>query len=113
MESQQCQDQASGNISQVVKNTVLIRKLLILMLIFCFIRERELALTKQKATQQFIEDFKHARDQWKELERQRMEEENKRILEFAHVQQQREAARMSQKKAKEDSMAKVQQAVNI
>lgn len=42
-----------------------------------------------------------------------MEEENRRILEFAHVQQEREAERMALKKAKEASMDKVQQAVCI
>jgi hypothetical protein len=75
-------------------------------------RERELALQKQKATQQFISDFKQARDQWKEIERQRMEEENRKIMEFARVQQEREADRMSKKKEKEQGMAKVQQAVS-
>ena len=74
-------------------------------------RERELALQKQKATQRFIEDFKRAREQWKELEKQRMEEENRRILEFAQQQQSREMERMAKKKEKESSMAAVQQAV--
>ena len=75
-------------------------------------RERELALQKQKATQEFIEDFKKAREQWKDLERHRMEEENKRIMEFARVQQEREKDRMSKKKEKENFMAKVQDAVS-
>lgn len=70
-------------------------------------------MQKQKATQQFIADFKQAREQWKALEKLRMEEENRQILKFAHLQQEREAERMSQKKAKEDSMARVQQAVKI
>ncbi|WAR11219.1 MNS1-like protein [Mya arenaria] len=74
-------------------------------------RERELALRKQKATQEFIQDFKAAREQWKILEKQRMEEENRKIMEFARVQKAREGERMAQKKAKEDSMAKVQQAL--
>lgn len=42
-----------------------------------------------------------------------MEEENKRILQFANLQQEREADRMSKKKEKEQGMAKVQQAVSL
>jgi len=44
-----------------------------------YCRERELALQKQKATQEFIQEFKEAREQWKIIERQRMEEENKYV----------------------------------
>ena len=80
-------------------------------IIISFFRERELALQKQKATQAFIQDFKRAREQWKELERQRMEEENKKIMEFARLQQIREQERLSKKKEKDASMAKVQEAV--
>ena len=75
-------------------------------------RERELALQKQKATQAFIQDFKRAREQWKEMERQRMEEENRKIMEFAKVQQEREMDRLSKKKEKDASLAKVQEAVS-
>ena len=81
-------------------------------LILFFFRERELSLQKQKATQAFIQDFKRAREQWKELERKRMEEENKKIMEFARLQQQREQERLSKKKEKFESMAKVQDAVS-
>jgi len=41
-----------------------------------------------------------------------MEEENKRILEFARQQQQREEERMEKKKQQEESMAAVQQKVS-
>lgn len=74
-------------------------------------RERELALTKQRATQDFIRDFKRARENWKEQERQRMEEENRKIMEFARLQQERELERLSKKKEKDASMAKVQEAL--
>ena len=49
--------------------------------------------------------------QWKAHERDLMEEENERILEFARVQQQREEDRMEKKKQQEQSMAAVQQKV--
>ena len=41
-----------------------------------------------------------------------MEEENKKIMEFARVQQEREKDRLSKKKEKDASMAKVQEAVS-
>ena len=72
-----------------------------------------MALTKQRATQDFIRDFKRARENWKEQERQRMEEENRKIMEFARLQQERELDRLSKKKEKDASMAKVQEAVCI
>ena len=40
-----------------------------------------------------------------------MEEENKKIMEFARLQQIREQERLSKKKEKDASMAKVQEAV--
>lgn len=69
-------------------------------------------MAKQKATQAYIEDFKNAREEWKIRERQRMEEENIKIREFARLQQLRENERMESKKAKEASMARVQEAVS-
>jgi hypothetical protein len=41
-----------------------------------------------------------------------MEEENIKIRDFARIQQLRESERMQNKKAKEESMARVQQAVS-
>ena len=70
-------------------------------------------MAKQKATQAYISEFKKAREEWKIRERQRMEEENMKIREFARLQQQREQERMESKKAKEASMARVQQAVSL
>ncbi|XP_069102255.1 meiosis-specific nuclear structural protein 1-like [Argopecten irradians] len=74
-------------------------------------RERELALAKQKSTQKYIQEFKNAREEWKKLERQRMEEENRNIRAFARLQEDREKERMESKKAKEDAMARVQGAL--
>ena len=69
-------------------------------------------MAKQKATQAYISEFKKAREEWKVRERQRMEEENIKIRDFARLQQLRESERMQSKKAKEESMARVQQAVS-
>lgn len=81
--------------------------------IYNIFRDRELAMAKQKATQAYIAEFKNAREEWKVRERQRMEEENIKIRDFARLQQLRESERMENKKAKEESMARVQQAVSF
>jgi hypothetical protein len=61
-------------------------------------------MAKQKATQAYIAEFKNAREEWKVRERQRMEEENIKIRDFARIQQLRESERMQNKKAKEESI---------
>lgn len=66
---------------------------------------------KQKATQRFIEEFKGKREEWKRLERERLEEENRKILEFADMQQVREQDRMEKQKMREENKAEVQQKV--
>ena len=81
-------------------------------LYICTHRERELAMAKRKSTQVYIEDFKKAREEWKIRERQRMEAENQKILEFSRLQKQRENERMESKKAKEEAMSRVQGAVS-
>ena len=42
-------------------------------------REQEMRLEKQHATQKFIEEFKQKREEWKRLERERLEIENQKI----------------------------------
>ena len=42
-------------------------------------REQEMRLEKQHATQKFIEEFKQKREEWKRLERERLEVENQKI----------------------------------
>lgn len=74
-------------------------------------REQEMRLEKQQATQHFIEEFKQKREEWKRLERERLEEENKKILEFADMQQLRENDRMAKQQEAEDAKAVVQQAL--
>ena len=49
--------------------------------------------------------------QWREYERQLMEEENRRILEFSQQQQAREEERMEQRRLQEEAMAAMQQQV--
>ena len=67
-----------------------------------------LRLEKQRATQEYIRDFIRKREEWKEHERQLMEEENRRILEFSHQQQAREDERMADLREKEEAKARVQ-----
>lgn len=50
--------------------------------------------------------------QWKKYEQSLMEEENKRILEFAKQQQSREEERMEKRKQAEEAMTKVQEHVS-
>jgi len=74
-------------------------------------REVEMRLEKQRATQAFIEEFKQKREDWKRLERERLEEENRKVLEFADRQQVRENERMAAQQEAENAKAVVQQAL--
>ena len=47
--------------------------------------------------------------QWKVLERARMEEENRKILEFSRQQEAREGEKEALKKEREEAMAAVQE----
>lgn len=67
-------------------------------------RERQLRLEKVTATQRYIEDFKKQQAEWRRMERERMEAENRRILEYARYQQRREEDRVE--KVKERVQAK-------
>ena len=73
--------------------------------------ERERYLEKQHATRSYVEEFKRQRESWKEKERQRMEEENRRIMEFSKLQSQREGARMEAKREVEEARSRVQKEV--
>ncbi|KAK3737795.1 hypothetical protein QZH41_015857 [Actinostola sp. cb2023] len=75
--------------------------------------QREISdrLEKQRATQRYIEEFKTKRNEWKHREQALMEEENRRIIEFAHLQQEREEQRMEKQKQQEEEMATVQKAL--
>ena len=63
-------------------------------------RERELQMEKQRMTKHYIEEFKHAQEEWKRKEKEAMEEENKKILAFANVQKEREEAQKAEKQAR-------------
>lgn len=65
-------------------------------------------LEKQHATQEYVRDFLRKREEWKEHERQMMEEENRRILDFGHQQQAREEDRMANQREKEEAKSRVQ-----
>ena len=71
-------------------------------------RELERKFERQRATREFIVDFKRKREQWKALERQRMEEENRRIKEYAKTQEQRQEIAQAEKRAREQALDRVQ-----
>ena len=56
------------------------------------------------ATQRYIEEFKKQQAEWKRMEREKMEAENRRIMEFASYQQRKEENRMAN--VQEREMAK-------
>lgn len=53
------------------------------------------------ATQRHIEEFKKQQAEWRSLEREKMEEENQRILEYAKYQERKEADRMASARQRE------------
>ncbi|XP_052010081.1 meiosis-specific nuclear structural protein 1 [Xyrauchen texanus] len=65
--------------------------------------ERQLRLEKVTATQRYIEDFKKHQAEWRRMEREKMEAENKRILEFARYQQRKEEDRMAKVREREQA----------
>lgn len=69
--------------------------------IVLFLRKQELQLEMVKATQRYIEEFKKQKAEWKRQEREEMEEENKRILEYAKYQERKEADRMASARQRE------------
>ncbi|CAF1195530.1 unnamed protein product [Rotaria magnacalcarata] len=71
-------------------------------------RETERKFERQRATREFIVEFKRKREEWKVMERQRMEEENRRIKEYANTQQQREDVAKAEKRAREQALDNVQ-----
>lgn len=53
------------------------------------------------ATQRHIEEFKKQQAEWRSLESEKMEEENRRILEYAKYQERKEADRMASARQRE------------
>ncbi len=66
-------------------------------------RELHLRLEKVVATQRYIEDFKKQQAEWRRLEREKVEVENRRIIEFAHYQQRKEEDRMAKVREREQA----------
>ncbi|CAF1019183.1 unnamed protein product [Rotaria sordida] len=73
--------------------------------------EMERKLERQRTTREFIIEFKRKRDEWKAIERQRMEEENHRIKEYAKIQEQRKEIVKAKKHSQEQALDKVQHAL--
>jgi hypothetical protein len=69
----------------------------------------ERKMVAQKATREYVEEFKHQRELWKLREREIMENENKRIIEYGNIQKQRDDYVRAFKNAREDAMNKLQQ----
>lgn len=73
--------------------------LFIYIVLFC--RKHELRLETVTATRRYIEEFKNQQAEWRRLERQKMEEENRCILEYAKDQERKEAERMASARHRE------------
>jgi hypothetical protein len=71
----------------------------------------ERKLERQRVTREFIADFKRKREEWKVMECERMEEENRRIKEYAKTQEQRQEFAKAEKRAREEALDKVQRAL--
>lgn len=66
-------------------------------------REQQLKLEKIRATQQHIEEYKRQRDEWRRQERERMEAENRRIMEFVSNQDNQKQNRMNEMREREEA----------
>ena len=72
-------------------------------------RDMQMRLERQQATREYVKEFLQKREEWKEHEREVMEAENKRILEFSQQQQAREEQRMENQRLREEAKSRVQQ----
>ena len=60
-------------------------------------------MEKLRATRQHIEEFKKQQAEWRRMEQERMEAENRRIMEFVQQQQHMEETRMTKIKEREEA----------
>lgn len=74
-------------------------------------RERQQRLEKMNATQKYIDEFQREQALWKQKKREEMEEENRKIIEFANIQQQREGERIARVQETEEKRAQRQNLV--
>lgn len=70
-------------------------------------------LEKIRATQQEIEEFKRQQAEWRCLEQERMEAENKRIREFMNLKHHEEETRMVKMRAREEAKEQLRKTVEI
>lgn len=75
---------------------------------FTLYREKQLKLEKMRATQMYIDECKKEQAIWRQRKREEMEEENKKIMEFANCQQQREEDRMAKVRDMEEKKQRLQ-----
>ena len=68
----------------------------------------ERKLLSQQATKQYIQEFQRQREQWKAQEKAIMEEENRKIQEYAREQKHRDDVLKANKQAKEAAVEAVQ-----
>lgn len=77
----------------------------------CSCRERQLKLEKARATQQQQEEFRRQQAEWRRMEQEKTEAENRRISEFLKCRQQMEHSRgekiREQSEAKQHMLRKV------
>ncbi|XP_057706994.1 meiosis-specific nuclear structural protein 1 isoform X2 [Corythoichthys intestinalis] len=69
--------------------------------------ERQKKLERVRATQKHIVDFKTQRAEWQRLEKERMEEENRRLREFVGRQKSMKADWMAKARAREDAIQSI------
>ncbi|XP_009952076.1 PREDICTED: meiosis-specific nuclear structural protein 1, partial [Leptosomus discolor] len=70
--------------------------------------EKQLKLDKMRATQTYIEEFKKEQAIWRRRKQEEMEEENRKIMEFANIQQQREEDRLAKVRDTEEKKQRLQ-----
>lgn len=74
-------------------------------------RERQQKLEKLTTTKKYIDEFQREQALWRQKKREEMEEENRKIIEFASIQQQREGERMARVQETEEKRAQRQNLV--
>lgn len=65
-----------------------------------------------RATQTYIEEFKKEQAIWRRRKQEEMEEEHKKIMEFANIQRQREEDRMAKARDAEEKKQRLQSMVS-
>ena len=74
-------------------------------------RERQQKLEKVNTIRRYIEEFKKEQALWRKKKHEEMEEENRKIIEFAKMQQQREEDRMAKVQESEEKRLQLQNMV--